>query len=374
MALPPGWKVKRELERARDQIARGLERLYAPAVDRHHLRRLQSRLSSTDGSAPKSSRIAIFVLYQPGSVARSTYLTCRHLVANGYAPLIVSNAPLQRDDHAALSEQAWVVVERPNHGYDFGAYRDCLRLVAAWGLDPDAVVLMNDSTWFPLWLSDRTLARLDLRDAPFSGLSFKHEPRIRRGRPHMESHFLRFSREAMAAPAFARFWSDYTPSSSRVTTIERGEKGITAAMEDAGFTPEAALSREIVLTRLATAPAEDLRRTLAEADLLVEADRGRCSTLLARYAPDEAWSAEARVLLAELTDTFTNILSGPFLSAAIRLELLSFLKKSRERRFQTARERFLRLVESGEIPCPDPTVLQEIRLAAAGSDGKANPR
>lgn len=360
-ALPPAWKLRREIGRVGGQLSRGVARLYEPALDRIHLHRLARVIRQTEGHRTAGAKIAVFVLFQRPRVAGSIFFTCRHLIANGYAPLIVNNAPLHPEDRARLAEVAWRVVERPNHGYDFGAYRDGLRLIGEAGLAPAAVILMNDSTWFPLSSEDTSLATLDARDAPFSGLSWKHEPATRRGQPHMESHFLRFSLVALRDPAFLGFWTDYVPSASRVSTIERGEKGITLAMLGASFTPEAPLTRHALLNRLETATPRQLLAVLAEADLGAESDRRRVRDLVAVHEDRETWAAAARTLMAELTDSFSNILSGPFVAATARFLGLPFLKKSGEIRFSLARRRVLSLVVAGEHPPLPPEILSELR-------------
>ena len=365
MALPPAWKVKREFGRAGDDLSRRVARLYEPLVDRLHLRRLAGRVAQTAGAVPGGPKIAVFVVYQPRGLAESTLFTCRHLVAAGYCPMVVSNAPLRGEDRNRLAQLAWRIVERPNHGYDFGAYRDGLLLIGEAGCDPDVVVLMNDSTWFPLRDADRTLADLDARNAPFSGLSFKHEPPIRRGCPHMESHFLRFSRVALESGAFRDFWSGYVASGSRVTTIERGEKGITRAMQGAGFTPEAPLSREALLAVADRASAPELRDVLEHAVLTRPEDRARTDTLVGAYDGSVRWSSEARGLIADLTDSFANILSSAFVYAVVRHIGLPFLKKSAEVRFVLARTKIADLARSGILTELQPSVAQEIAASVS---------
>ena len=46
--------------------------------------------------------MALLLLYQPAGVSDATRWTCEHLVHKGYAPLIISNAPLSEADRALL--------------------------------------------------------------------------------------------------------------------------------------------------------------------------------------------------------------------------------------------------------------------------------
>lgn len=365
MRLPPAWKVRRELLRIRDKSARRVAVIYEPFVDAHHRLGFDRRVVGYAGQLTPGGKIAVFLLYQPGGIAASTFFTCRHLVANGYSPLILSNAPLDAEDRHRLAETAWIVAERPNHGYDFGGYRDGLRMIREAGLDPDAVILMNDSTWFPLRASDTTLANLDARDAPFSGLSFKYEPRIGRGQSHMESHFLRFSRKALKSRTVESFWSRYVPSSFRITTIERGEKGVARCIEQAGLDGFAPLSREKLLQQLAAASPPGLRSVLAAGDFFKSEDIAERDALLVGYSETTAWAEAARTLVEALTARPANFLSGPLLYATARYLAVPFLKKSREVPFPKARSRFLSMLDAGDVPEPEAVVLSEIRAAVA---------
>lgn len=265
-----------------------------------------------------------------------------------------------------------MVVQRPNHGYDFGAYRDGLRLLDRSGHTPETLILMNDSTWFPLHAEDRSLAELDRADAPFSGLSYKYEPPIRRGRSHMESHFLRFSATTLKSPAFREFWSAYIPSNSRVTTIERGEKGLTSAIEAAGLPAVSILSRERLLYALAGVPPARLEELLWSADITAVPDRERLADHLADFHDDVGWASDAVRLMEDLTDRFSTVLSAELVALTAVCLGLPFLKKSRESRFARARRMYLDLVADGRVPPADPQILEEIRRAAA-QDAATDP-
>jgi hypothetical protein len=104
---------------------------------------------------------------------------------------------------------------------------------------------------------------------------------------------------------------------------------------------------------------------LFHALLTVPQDRTRVDRLLRAYDGNEAWSSESRGLLAELSDSFANILSPAFVAAVGRHIGLPFLKKSSEVRFVLACEKVLELVRSGVLRELDETVAREIAEAVS---------
>ena len=91
----PAWKVKRELNRLGQQLRGIPERLTDPIRARRLDRVVAAGLPRFDGALPATDKIALYLLYQPKGVAPSTVETCRWLAEHGYAPFIVSNAPLE---------------------------------------------------------------------------------------------------------------------------------------------------------------------------------------------------------------------------------------------------------------------------------------
>ena len=224
-------KIKREARRAagklRDLIAILPERRAQARRDQS----LGGDLRQTAGAGPLGPRIALFVLWQPNGIAPSTLLTCDHLAAQGFAPFALSNAPLTDADRTALAARTTRVIERPNLGHDFGAWRD--------------VIL--------LWLRAGTL--------PEQGAIWMERP----GRPrsaHYQSYLLMFGPKALTHPAFAAFWQRYLASSRRDSVLARGEKGLSRAMTAAGLTAPALVSPTCLLKHAQAAPAPVLRRIL----------------------------------------------------------------------------------------------------------------
>lgn len=362
MTLPPLWKVQRELKRIRLDTWRWLRgALFEP-----HRQWLYDRQSSrhqriTSGSGVLTSRVAVLVLFQPKGLANSVRLTMDHLVAQGWSVLVVSNAPLATCDVSMVTERAALLLERPNVGYDFGGYRAGLRLLAHLEHRPERLILINDSTWFPLREGDDTLQRMEALGVAMAGQIFKTESK--RGQDHLESHLLMFSPEALAHPVWARFWHRFVMSDDRVTTILRGEKGLSQALISAGLQVAGLIGRESFLSCLDRLSEPALRNVMAD----VVHHRSDAQAHCVNLSQSEEWRADFLEWVdGALTNSRQHLVSVTFIAPAMQLCGMGFVKKTRDRRFHLARNKVLELEAAGRILPLHPTVRAEIAAAVGG--------
>lgn len=353
-------KIRRELARVMERLRDALAILPERRTQRRSDRQFPAGLAQTPGALPETRKVAIFVIWQPDGLARSTLLTCCHLAERGYATMAVSNAPLSAPDRAALAAQVWRVVERPNHGHDFGAWRDGIRLLRDRPIRPERVLLLNDSIWFPLLPEDRLLDRLDA-DSGFVGAVWSERP----GRPHsahFQSYLLGFGPQALADPAFARFWDRYLASSRRASVLRRGEKGLSRAMVAAGLAAQPVISPARLLAHAEAAAPDELARILDYA-ALTDPVRAALRERLLGQRQDAGFRSAALALIS------STLMSGPFLEThpylAARAFGLHLLKKRREPVSAEGRRQVLRAVAAGDLPAPQPAVLDEIRARDA---------
>jgi hypothetical protein len=108
------------------------------------------RIKLSAAGGPASEKLCIFLVYQPSGLPESVLRTCVWLRDRGYATLLVANGDLAAGDLSRLQGLVWMTMQRPNFGYDFGGYRDGLLQVAALGLRPERLVILNDSIWLPM--------------------------------------------------------------------------------------------------------------------------------------------------------------------------------------------------------------------------------
>lgn len=366
MNLPPFWKIRRELWRIGAGPVRGVRGvLVEPLRQWVHDRRGEQDHRLHAGHGTLTGRVAVLVLFQPRGLAASVQLTLDHLAEEGWSVLIVSNAALGPTDVAMLMKRAALVLERPNVGYDFGGYRAGLRLLSSLDHRPTRLILMNDSTWFPLRESDDTLRRMEELGASMAGHIFKTEEG--RGCNHLESHLLMFAPEALAHSALTRFWSDYVMSDDRVTTIRRGEKGLSQTMLSTGLGVEGLIDRESFLARLRELDDVALLGVLGELIHHRTDAAEQCAAFAEAAARGKNWRAEFLSWVDRaLANSLQHLVSATFISPAMRLCNMGFVKKTSDRRFHLARVKVLEMEDAAQIEPLHPVVRAEIVAVVEG--------
>ena len=356
MTPPPFWKVRRELDRIRVGVWRKTRGalIEPPRQWLYDIgsARLERRVL---GRSPLGPKVAVLVVYQPKGLARSLELTLDHLASEGWSIIVVSNASLSATDAALVTKRAAILLERPNVGYDFGGYRAGLRLLTNLGHQPERLILMNDSTWFPLRESDDTLRRMELLGAAVTGHIFKTEGK--KGQDHLESHLLMVSSEVLSHPAWARFWKRFLMSDDRVATIKRGEKGLSQALMTAGMRIEGLIRRDSFLECLEGLSDPALREVMAN----VLHHRVDAQAQCAALSQSRAWRAEFLAWVQSvLANSRQHLVSATFIAPAMQLCGMGFVKKTSDRRFHLARIKVLELEAAGRIAPLHPQIHKEI--------------
>jgi hypothetical protein len=367
MKRPPLWKVKRELGRLGGQLAEQGNRVLDILRRYRHDRKRRSDWIITQGVQPLGPKLAVFVVFQPKGIAASSFMTLEYLHKNGFSVLVTSNAALSGADRAKLAEMAFRVIERPNFGYDFGAYRDSVLYLRDMGIAVDHLLLLNDSTWFPLSLNSKALAHVMAVDDPFYGFVYKSEniKQQTRAADHMESHFLSFRKAALDSDGFKRFWDEYRMSNSRNWTIQKGEKGISKAMAQAGFASQGMISHSGFLAHLATKTNPEVREVLRE---MVYDRAGDCALrdqLVEAFSDSPDWHQRAMDHFADCLNGMHYFISSAFIAVALRELNLPFIKKAHEDRFHLSRAFVIDHLSNDSRVEIDPRVLTEVNAAVA---------
>ncbi|WP_295073778.1 rhamnan synthesis F family protein [Tabrizicola sp.] len=365
MALPSAWKVRRELERIRVKAVLFTSRWFHDPI-RKPIYDLTARWRQlvTKGKLPLTDRVTVFVVYQPKGLTGSILITLEHLRRNNYSVLVVSNGPLQSEDRETLAAHSAAVMERPNVGYDFGAYRDGIRYLWSLNHDLSLLVLMNDSTWFPLRRDDDSLARMEALDADLSGHIFKMEERHKGLQDHIESHLLIISRKFVVSDDFRRFWLRYRMSDHRATTIRSGEKGFSQFAIRGGWTVKAMMGREWLVDCLQSRSDQELAQILEHTVDGFQIRMQNADAIRRTADRGEAWHRDYVVWAYQcLSNTTPFGLSSSFVMPAMVYGGLGFAKKGRDLPFHFARQKLLELEARGVIAPLDEVVRAEIAAA-----------
>ena len=304
MIAPP--KLAREARRVAGQVA-GLPALALDlALGRWRYDRGPGRLVERhEGRVAATRKAAVVLVFPRRGVLASHTLMLRHLVARGYAPVTVSNAPLAPADLDRLRALSRLVIVRPNIGYDFGGYRDGVLALGDGLAALDRLLLVNDSAWFPLdpgsdWLAGaEALGRGLVGSTTHNGMprlpvARWHEFRFAHGTRSRDFHYssfaLLFGAEALRDPGFRRFWRRYRLTDGKARTVRRGEIGVTRWAIRRGHSHAAHPPPERVAETLLALPPDAMRRALERSFLIDDgAMHAERAGLLARDDGSEAW-------------------------------------------------------------------------------------
>lgn len=362
-------KLKRELKRPLDQARAVVQSPFEAWTKYFHDKSFYKNIRITEGSQPASVKVAIFLIYQPKGMTATIALTCQHLASHGYAVIVTSNLMLSDRERSQLFPHVWRIIERPNVGYDFGGYRDGLRFARECLPELKAVIVMNDTIWWPVFPTDNTIERLETSGHDVMGF-FRSSFRPRRGErsnrvPFIHSYFYWFGANALSSVAFWRFWERYRLSSFKYNAIRRGEMTLTGFLESSGLSMGSLFSLEAILERLSVADNRTLDLALKyfshdQADAMEEAARIRES-----LHTDPNWSSVVLEFLERICyrREFQLILTQPLCA----LMGMNVLKKANNypsfAPHHLTRMNFLAAVNANDIPKPTKEVLLEIEKA-----------
>ena len=339
----PLWKLKRELERLKQQLRLPFS-LVAATTDsllRVHFgkgRRRQPAIRLSDGLIAGMPDMALVLIYQPAGLPASLFQTCRHLVAQGFAPFIVSNTPLRDDDRIRLLATSHLIMERPNVGYDFGGYRDGILHLLDAGVRPDNLLVMNDSTWFPLF-DDCTLLA-EIRAQPHDLWGPVYNDRVKKPhQSHLQSYMFSFKRDAIERPAFRTYWKRLVTSANKQLVIRMCEMRMTSAFRKHGFSVGYKWTAADGVAALRSLPAADLRRAL---DYMSGLEPKIAQTVNLHRSDPATGADEVKVLNAVL-DCYPMAPYLLKLPPGLLIDRLRvpFLKKDRHLPYQLQRSAFL---------------------------------
>lgn len=346
------WKVRREVDRIVQQSC-GVAGFITDRVAQSKLDAMVAEgLPAFVGKNGPSEKMAIFIIYQPNRLAQSSIDTIRWLSGQGYAVLVVSNAPLNQECRTRLAPWIWRGIERPNFGYDFGGYRDGIQFLAQQQIRPKTLLVLNDSFWMPVVDGSEIILRLEDSPADIAGTIL----RDRNGEQFLESYIYRINRRVLESDAFKDYWAGLVLTSNKFYVIRRGERGFSAAMRSAGFSLAGVYDGRAPL-RLENWPEPELRKTLTFAAYTDSALQRENRRLLA--SGGSGWKAHALAHISDTLRKYQGYSSFPF--AMIRLEGYPVLKKSMEPVHRNWRAAYMAAVSSGELPAPPPVILSEIR-------------
>lgn len=339
MALPL-WKIRREFARLVRQVVELPGDLSNFVFGtRNYDRNLAGEARRYEGRLPGSPRVAIFVIFPSLGLQPSHLRTLSYFQAKGYAVEVVSNLSLLERDRKKLLDHCWRYIERPNFGYDFGGYRDGVLALGEILPRLQRLVLINDSTWFPVpgaldWLDEVEALNVDFGGATshfgaprpeieaYRSIKWAYAPNHRNF--HYGSFALCIRPAILKDPGFMSYWRRLRLADKKKQTVRRGEIGLTQWVLSRGFSHGATFD---VSTLDRDLEELDPRRLLEIAQNLVIPELPRLSAVLKQVTSEPNPQREdlIKLILLSVARQGASYALAPY---AIRERGFPFLKKS----------------------------------------------
>lgn len=372
MKRTPGWKIKRELFRLWRQLKDTPRRVLWYYCATPYYDRILSRQRRTwVGDHPMASKMAIMVIYPTDGVMDSHTHTLQHLHENGYSTVVVSNLALSQDNRTRVLANCTQYIERPNFGYDFGAYRDGVMSIFDRLADLERLVLINDSAWYPLpntsnWLEQAEALNVDLAGAvsnygtPRSGHDTFHLLEWSYSSDHPNFHYcsfaLNFGPKILRSLKFHQFWSRFRLDNVKSRVVRRGEIGLTQWVIKNGFTHDCTCKPQYLPEVLESLTDERLLQVVRRT-IFPEYPLGQAAKQSVLNAPthDPEWRRLAmRYVLMGATSQGTGYALAELTTKEMQFP---FLKKSPLRLSKSGSDISLDIID--EIPGPTGKIIKQ---------------
>ena len=140
----------------------------------------------------------------------------------GYAITFVTNSPrFPQGSLDAVRPHVRLIIQRYNSGYDFAAYRDGIHTIPDLQ-GAEALIIMNDSVYGPLYSLKNALASIDPEKVDVWGITDSWEYNF-----HIQTYFVLFFNKAITSNAFTDFWKNFPNINDKWTVIRNGELKLT---------------------------------------------------------------------------------------------------------------------------------------------------
>ena len=347
------WKIRRELQRVGQQVSALPEAVWEPWVQRRHDKAFAKGFPVFDGNGTLNQKIAIFLIYQQGTLPQSIVETCNHLTKHDYCVLIVANGGLPTDSRARLLPHVWKILDRPNVGYDFGGYRDGILQLQTWQIEPEKLLILNDSIWFPIFPQDNLLARMEIADTEVAGTILRHK----NGQVFLESYLYLIKGSVLKNPAVQHYWKSYRLTANKYKVIRRGERGHSKALIDAGYKLFSMYLNSDFMARLARADDAFLANTLRFGVAETAGLSGERDALLGVQRTKD-WRNAVLSHVERVLKTAQFYSAFPY--ASVKLMNYPVLKKSGDMVSVLWRKAYLRAIDAKLVDSPSDEFLSEV--------------
>jgi hypothetical protein len=368
MALPPAWKIKRELLAANDQIKAFFLYFAGPFRRYFYNRRELTSLQTHDGGRNLQGRLVLYLVFQPQGLLESNFIAINYLISQGHEVLLVSNGALSDGDIKKLQPLCWRILVRDNIGYDFGGYRCGVNYLKYNQICLETFTFINDSIWFPVIADSNILNQTEDIVTDFGGAVFMNDLKSTSGGLVL-SYWVTIRKPLWEAECFWDYWGKYIPTGNKTLTVKLGERGLSRQMHQAGRDVDGVFTTEKFLVAVQAATKKQLELTLKYGSFTDPLFQEECMQLLDKIDSSDLWRNNCLKFIERVVQK-RNFLHS-FCYASIAILRVPFLKKNNLRLHFLMRQQYLRAVYSGDLPSPNPSILQEIEKGTDPSNYSA---
>ncbi len=267
--LNSGWSAdefEQEAGQVQATLAHCIERMwcYVAAAKGYRSSSYVARIAidkQPKADLPVKRRLSIFVHYDPDdrlSDADSYYLQSLREVSQKVVLVSNSQKPMRSKLH--LHSDSDVVCMRWNRGYDFGAWRDALKLIGRDEVSSyDEIIFANNSCYGPLHSLEATMQKAS-EDADFWGITgFPASPDSPRPEAmnlpkrfipeHIQSYFFVVRNNLAVSDVFWDFWEAVPDYQHLMDVVSYQEVQMTEKFRESGFKYEILVSESVELQR-----------------------------------------------------------------------------------------------------------------------------
>ena len=191
-----------------------------------------------------TSGLAIIALYPRPGILKSVNRLIDSLIDSNYSVLVVMNQSHLSDEWMkSLSSKPIEILNRPNIGRDFGAYKIGFTYAEKNGYlaAVNHLLFANDSVLYgpQSTIFVQSMLKVEL---PWHAMFVNYQHHT-----HAQSFFQVFGKEVFQEKSFSQFWHRYYPSELRHHAINNGEVGLSSTCLALGLSPVSYINAKSIL-------------------------------------------------------------------------------------------------------------------------------
>lgn len=167
--------------------------------------------------------ICIFAHFNPNNTVTNGVLHyLKNINENNFEIIFISSSDINIDDIDRLKKFCNYIITKRNVGYDFGSWKVGIDFLNKANINPDHLLLCNDSVYGPIYRLDDIFDQYSSSNLDMYGLTDSYEISY-----HIQSYFMIFGKRVLNLPAWRDFWANLKAYHKKVDLIRDCEVGLS---------------------------------------------------------------------------------------------------------------------------------------------------